>query len=833
LLANRSRTIRGDATNGEYPPRWKRPGGPDVLRRLWRALLFDGTRADRLALGIVLALTVADAIFFSTLAVQRYLGLHADAFDLGIEDQATWSTLHGQLFGITLERRLTTSYLGYHFEPISLVGPFLYLIYPSPISLIVFKCVVVALGTIAAYWLARRHLRSPLLGVIFALAYALFPGLEAADLYDFHAYTLTAPFLLIAFCFLEARCYGWLLLFLGMSAATKENAPLDAVPLGLYLAVVHRRRLLGLGAALAGLAWFGIATYLIIPRFNTEGQSWLWTRYGGMGGSPLGALQHFVGHPELLLAPVPSDPNWHYLALLTAPVAGLTLLSPTALFLMGPALAVNLLTDYEPMHFLETYHYSAHLVPYVLLGAVYAAGTLSRLAKRARVPVRSLQTALAVAVLAGTLAYHHYRGYTPLSGQFVGYTVTAHDRLGDALAGQLDNSLPPSVVVSAQGNLYPHVDHRPTIFMFPEVDTADVIVLDVATLPNTTGINEGIHARVRQVLDSGAFGVVEADDGFLVLRRGAPRLPLPDAFFRFARASAAGIEHPLRARFGDALELLGFDVLPDRDGKVNLRAYWQADRPIAQDLFLPFFITDGRGHEVGATLQRQPANVWYPTNRWQTGEVVAITTYNLPIGRRGQNFGIALGAQPGNDPWSTGGRLWPVLLDAPTPLRTPAQGALLEVLAFHDDHDLLTPVAAPLVPAERPARSLDVAFDEGVGLAGYTVAAEEGKALRLTLFWTAHGATRIPYTVFAHVLDRDGKIVAQRDSPPDGGLKATTAWLNGETIVDHVDIPVPAGLDMGSLRLEVGLYDPVSGRRLPAHVGGQTTDHVDLEGGRP
>ncbi|MBX6772019.1 MAG: DUF2079 domain-containing protein [Chloroflexi bacterium] len=796
-------------------------------RRAWVVLVGAERPGDHLA-GVLTLLAVAViGTIIGSLAVLRYLSHHAEAFDMGIEDQMMWSTLHGRFFGVTLERRLTTTYLGYHVEPISLIGPLLYLVYPSPISLIVFKNVVIALGALPAFWLARRRLASPWAGLVFALVYLLFPGLEAAQLYDFHAYTLTAPLLLAAFCCLEARRYGWLGACLVLAAATKENAPLDAVPLGLYLIAARRRILLGAGLAVGGLAWFAVASYVIVPHFNAEGQAWLWTRYGGMGGSPLGAVRYLLANPRMLVAPVPDDPNWHYLFLLLAPVAWLPLLSPTALFLMLPALAVNVLTTYEPMHLIETYHYSAHLVPYVVLGAVNAIGTLAALAGRLRLP-RAVGVGIpCAAVLAATLVYHHYRGYTPLSGEFVGYEVTAHDRLGDRLAAEVGRLVPLEAPISAQSNLYPHVDHRPDITMFPGVGNARLVFLDVATLPNTTGINEGIHDAVRRLLDSGQFGVVAAEDGYLILMRGAPVRPLPDAFYSFARAGSPRITHPLDVLFGDRLELLGFDVLPGRDGTVNLRVYWRARAKIPQDYFLTFYITDGRGHERGAALHREPANEWYRTPLWRPGEIVQVTTYNLPIGRRGQDFGIALGAQLAPDPWDTVTRLRPVVRSAPAPLRTPGQGTLLEVITFHNDHDLLTPEVAPRHTAP-PAHRLAAQFDAGITLEGYTLTTAPG-VLNLDLVWRASGATPIPYTVFVHLLDREGRIIAQHDSPPDGGLKATTAWLAGEEISDRHAIALPPGLDLAGARLEVGLYDPATGRRLRARVGDAVTDHVQID----
>src|SRR5207302_7501520 len=124
--------------------------------------------------------------------------------------------------------------------------------------------------------------------------------------------------------------------------------------------------------------------------------------------------------------------------------------------------------------------------------------------------------------------------------------------------------------------------------------------------------------------------------------------------------------------------------------------------------------TDGQGHEVGAAIHREPANFWYTTNQWQPGEIVQIQTFDLPIGRQGQDFGVALGAQLNPDPWNTLTRVRPIVRAAPAPLRTPGQGALAEVATFHNDPNLLTRVAALPVPAPSPRHPPAAQSDEGI-----------------------------------------------------------------------------------------------------------------------
>jgi hypothetical protein len=98
----------------------------------------------------------------------------------------------------------------------------------------------------------------------------------------------------------------------------------------------------------------------------------------------------------------------------------------------------------------------------------------------------------------------------------------------------------------------------------------------------------------------------------------------------------------------------------------------------------------------------------------------------------------------------------------------------------------------------------------------------------LTLFWQVGGMAEEAggegdpegpvaerYTVFAHLLDEDGQLVAQQDSEPVGGSRPTTTWSLGEVIVDRLGILIPPNLNSGEYQLVVGMYRPDTGERLP------------------
>jgi hypothetical protein len=68
-------------------------------------------------------------------------------------------------------------------------------------------------------------------------------------------------------------------------------------------------------------------------------------------------------------------------------------------------------------------------------------------------------------------------------------------------------------------------------------------------------------------------------------------------------------------------------------------------------------------------------------------------------------------------------------------------------------------------------------------------------------------------------------LVAQHDSPPNGGYTPTSIWLPGKEVVDRHGLVLPSDLPPGDYRLIAGLYNPTTGERLPVDQG---DDFVEL-----
>jgi hypothetical protein len=83
----------------------------------------------------------------------------------------------------------------------------------------------------------------------------------------------------------------------------------------------------------------------------------------------------------------------------------------------------------------------------------------------------------------------------------------------------------------------------------------------------------------------------------------------------------------------------------------------------------------------------------------------------------------------------------------------------------------------------------------------------------------------IDYTVFVQLLNSDWQVVAQEDLQPQAGAAPTTTWLPGEVLADPHTLSLPEDLPSGEYRLITGMYDPVTGTRLPVSTG---SDFVDM-----
>ena len=103
-------------------------------------------------------------------------------------------------------------------------------------------------------------------------------------------------------------------------------------------------------------------------------------------------------------------------------------------------------------------------------------------------------------------------------------------------------------------------------------------------------------------------------------------------------------------------------------------------------------------------------------------------------------------------------------------------------------------------------------FADQIALRGYDVG-QSDEVIELTLYWQALTQPPHAYTVFAHVIDTNGRQVGQQDNMPVRDQVPTSCWVTGEYVSDPYVIPLAADA-RGPFQVLVGMYRADTGVRL-------------------
>jgi uncharacterized membrane protein len=417
-------------------------------RRLVAATRIPGPTLCAAVLGVTVAVFVV-AFTRATWTLHDRFGTYG--FDLGIYDQGTWLlsrprapfvTVRGlDLFG------LHASYI------LALVAP-LYRLWADPRLLLLLQVLFLAVPAVVIYRLGARHLGHPAAGLAVAVAYLAYPGVQWAITWQFHPEAIAAGLLALAVLAADRRDHGAMAVLLALAALCGEEVGLVVAGFG-GLLVVGGRRVVGWRTVGAGLAWFLVATFVLVPAVNGRETRLFETGYGLTGGGPralLAGLPTMAGHA--LQTGLAND-GLAYLLLVFVPLLGLPLLRPMWLLPVAPPLLLNL-AAVQPEHHQIRFHYLATAAPLLAAGAVAGLAAVRKRRRRLLAPLLVL-----LVLVAGFMDWRF--GPAPWSRDPVAIPVGRADRAQREALALVD----PDAAVSAQYNLVPHLAHRPRIYEFP------------------------------------------------------------------------------------------------------------------------------------------------------------------------------------------------------------------------------------------------------------------------------------------------------------------------------------------------------------------------------
>jgi alpha-D-xyloside xylohydrolase len=283
-------------------------------------------------------------------------------------------------------------------------------------------------------------------------------------------------------------------------------------------------------------------------------------------------------------------------------------------------------------------HYSVLILPFVVIACASGLGVMQRLlSARQRGYVRLATPLVATALVGCAIVLYRAEGAGPLALNHAPAEVTPHAMLAREIAA----SIPPDAAVTASASLYPHVSQRPATYVFPAIEDAQYVLVDVTASPAPTSVGD-VYMRIQSMLESSEWSVNNARDGVILLQRrpsaGCPRLVCLTAdFFSFVRPSRGWDASAVaKATVGADLEILSDEILPSPRAAIEpdgtrgvLRTLWRA-RTQPADWAWPTIqiqLNDGRTQRIDEVA----ALWWYPPARWLPGEIVQVDIPNIPL----------------------------------------------------------------------------------------------------------------------------------------------------------------------------------------------------------
>lgn len=490
------------------------PREPEAAREFDRVLI------------LVFLIIAAYTALFTTLCLCRYANFRASSLDTGIFSQAIWLMSR---FEAPVSTIRGMNLYGDHFAPILALLVPIYWVKGNVPGLLTLQTVVMALGALPLYLLARDRTRSRAVGVAVAAAYLIYPALQNMNLFDFHPESLGLTLLLFAVLAADRRRFGWFYVCCAGAAFCKEDMILGVIFLGILVYFLYDKRA-GRTVAIAGFAYFLLAVLVLLPAFAPEGYQYA-GRLGLFGKTTGEALKNMVFHPLRTLNILATRQNLRYVFDLLLPSAFLGLLAPAWLLPALPAFLINIVSDFAPQHTVAC-QYTAGITPFVFVAAVFGLARLKKWIEgsfRAERVMAAIAAVLVLCALAGSVYYSP----SPLSVKW-----TTRDYSFDSHIAALREGIrliPRDAPVSAQLFLLAHLSERRELYMFPEpfLDLAD----DSYVSRLTAGEKKIIFPFTCRRKSRGGE-VAEPEARYVALDRSTTPLPLPEDGEQYGRVIA-------------------------------------------------------------------------------------------------------------------------------------------------------------------------------------------------------------------------------------------------------------------------------------------------------
>jgi hypothetical protein len=320
----------------------------------------------------------------------------------------------------------------------------------------------------------------------------------------------------------------------------------------------------------------------------------------------------------------------------------------------------------------------------------------------------------------------------------------------------------------------------------------------LGTPPGKYRLQIGFYTQAPAVAEGELIFDLPPDDAWVEVIRSAQTVAvddLPPSWRQDARVADLRVS-------GTALPET--PLVPDEPWAVDV--YWQAEVAPEADFYARLSLVDGDGQTRWA-WDAAPLVTFYPTSRWEAGEVVRSQMTVVPTPRTpGGEYDLSLTLLDETGQTAGEATLGPVRVKG-------------RVRSFS------------LPKMNVPVGSI---FDGTIELVGFDLQPQgaklrPGREVAVNLVWRALAPVEADYTVTLQLLGPDGQVYGQRDAAPAGGDAPTSTWSPGEVLRDTYWLTVASDAPLGEYQLIVALYMLETGERLPVQGDGDSLTLGQLE----
>jgi hypothetical protein len=302
--------------------------------------------------------------------------------------------------------------------------------------------------------------------------------------------------------------------------------------------------------------------------------------------------------------------------------------------------------------------------------------------------------------------------------------------------------------------------------------------------------------------------------------------PLPQVVYRYGDAAilrkqvplltAPKPQHPTLLYFGSTLKLIGYDFPRTKFAPgetITATTYVESLVPPYASVRWRIELMDR--DQVIANVDGDPFDNKYPLQRWPAGRY-EIRNWSLPLDAH----------------------LSPGVYDLRFGLFRTADGESVNAHPLEDEMArqaylhaapigrIKVPPAAPAPDEMQKATPVQARFGDTFLLSSYALEYDRAERVaRVALYWQSLAETKNDYTIFVHVLDASGQVVAQRDAQPLGGRYPTSVWDPQDMIIERYEFGIPVDAE-APYSIEIGMYAYPTLERLLVNSGGD--DHITL-----